>query len=75
MKKNPTELMKNFGMKVKLERTKRSYSQEKLSELSHLSFHTIGTIERAECSATIDTVKAIADALELSLPEIFNFNF
>jgi len=75
MKKNSTKLMKNFGMKVKLERTKRGFSQEKLAELSNLSFRTIGTIERAESSPTIDTVKAIADALQIPLPEMFNFNF
>jgi len=75
MRKNKTTLMKNLGMKIKLERTKRGFSQEKLAELSHLSLVTIGTIERGQSSPAVDTIEAIADALQIPLPEMFNFNF
>lgn len=65
----------NIGMKIRIERTKRRMSQEELAELANLSRPTIGAIERGENSPSVDTVEAIANALGLSLQEMFNFNF
>ncbi|MFR1671568.1 MAG: helix-turn-helix domain-containing protein [Candidatus Gastranaerophilaceae bacterium] len=64
-----------IGMKIKLERIKLGISQEELAERAYLNKNTIGLIERGEQSPTVDTVEAIANALGLSLQEMFNFNF
>lgn len=68
-------LSKKFGMKVRLERIKRGLSQEKLAELSNLSYTTISSIERSESSPTIETVRLISEVFELSMQEMFNFNY
>lgn len=63
-------LTKKFGLKVKIERTKRNLSQEKLAHLANLNVNSIGAIERGESSATIETIAAIADALGMELTEL-----
>lgn len=63
-------LLKKFGMKVKLERIKMNFSQEKLAELSDLSQNSIGAIERGESSPTLDTIGAIAKAFGISICEL-----
>lgn len=75
MKKKSSELAKQFGMKVKIERTKRFLSQEKLAEKSNLSFVTINSIENGCSSPTIETVKSIAEAFEIDMKELFDFNY
>lgn len=64
---------KKFGKKVKLERVKRDLSQEQLAELSDLSRPSIGAIERAESSPSIETAASIAKALDIELYKLFIF--
>ena len=61
-----------IGLKIRLERTKRKLSQEKLAELSDLSKVSIGAIERAEWSPTIETLAKIASALKFVVGEFNN---
>ena len=70
MKSNNDSLSKKICKKIRLERLKRSISQEKLAELSNLSRPTIGTIERAEVSPTIDTREKIAKAFDMTFLEL-----
>lgn len=70
-----SELSKKFGMKVRIERTKRHFSQEKLAELANLNKNSVGAIERGESSPTLDTVDALAKAFGLSLQEILDLNY
>ncbi len=65
-------LTKKIGLKIKLERTKRGLSQEKLAELSKLCLNSIGAIERGVSSATIDSLNNIASALEIPLEDLVN---
>lgn len=65
---------KKIGTKIKLERTKKGYSQEKLAELTDISRTYIGTIERGESSPTIENVAKIAFALQLELHELTNIS-
>ena len=53
-----------IGLKIKIERVKRNFSQEKLAELADLSRPTIGAIERGEQSPTFETMEAIAAAFD-----------
>lgn len=55
-----------FGNLVRLERTRRSLSQEQLAERADLHRNAIGLIERAERSPNIETVYAIAKGLKIS---------
>ena len=52
-------------------RYKKSYSQEKLGELTDLSARYISAIECGRYSPTIDTIEKIADALDIDGYELF----
>ncbi len=68
-------LGENFAKKLRIERAKRKLSQEKLAELADLHRTTISAIEREKFYPTIDNVAKIANALGLSISELFDFNF
>lgn len=70
MNSNIKDINTKIGLKIRLERTKRKLSQEKLAELSDLSKVSIGAIERAEWSPTIETLAKIANAFGISLPDL-----
>ena len=56
-----------FSQVVKKHREKRNLSRSALAELSGLHQTYIGLLERGERSPNLDTAKAIADALGVSL--------
>ena len=57
-----------IGENIKKYRNKLGISQDVLSKKANLAFHTIAKIEAgATPNPTIDTVKKIADALDISL--------
>ena len=60
MTRKITQLSNKICLKIKLERQKRNISQEKLAEMADLSRPTIGKIERAEVSPSIDTIEKLA---------------
>ncbi|MBR1907534.1 helix-turn-helix transcriptional regulator [bacterium] len=62
MTRKITQLSNKICLKIKLERQKRNISQEKLAEMADLSRPTIGKIERAEVSPSIDTIEKLAMA-------------
>lgn len=64
-----------FGMKVLLERRKREWTQEVLAEKADLSRGALGAIERGESSPTLDTIIKLAQAFEIELPRMLDFNF
>lgn len=68
-------LAENFAKKIRIERAKRRMSQEKLAELAEVHRTTISAIEREKFSPTIDNAAKIANALDLSIAELFDFNF
>lgn len=61
-----------LGLKLRFERNKKNLSQERFSELAHLSKTYIGQIERGECSPTIEALNKIAEALGIKLTELVN---
>lgn len=73
IKKN-IKLLNELGLKIKVERTKKGLSQEKLAELAKLSRPTIGLIERGESEPSIVKVAQIADALEIKLCDLLRFD-
>ena len=60
-----------FCKNIKYYRYKKSYSQEKLGELTDLSARYISAIECGRYSPTIDTIEKIADALDIDGYELF----
>lgn len=62
-----------FGKKVREERMKRSYSQEKLGERASLHRTYIGMIERGEKNITLFNMKKIAQALGLQVRDLIDF--
>ncbi|MBR1424091.1 helix-turn-helix transcriptional regulator [bacterium] len=64
-----------FSQKIQIERVKKKLSQEKLAELANIHRTTVSAIERQAMSPSLETICHIANALNLSLKEIFNFNF
>ena len=60
-----------IGEDIKRLRLKTGMSQDVLSKKANLSFHTISKIEAGSTpNPTIDTVKKIADALDVSLDDL-----
>ncbi|MDQ6632474.1 MAG: helix-turn-helix transcriptional regulator [Verrucomicrobiota bacterium] len=61
-----------FSQVVKKHREKRKLSRAALAELSGLHQTYVGLLERGERSPNLDTAKAIANALGLSLGTMIN---
>ena len=72
MDKKMDKLSSKIGTKIKLERTKRGWSQEKLASLANLNVNSIGTIERGTSSPSIDTLAQIASAFEMEVVDLID---
>lgn len=73
MIRNDNKITEKFGLKLKLERTKKRLSQEALAELSGLNRRTISTIETGDSAPSIETVASIAQGLGIELYKLFIF--
>lgn len=62
-----------FGNRLRMLRIEQKMSQEELSFKAGISAAHLGQIERAEKKPTLETIGKIAEALEISLPELFAF--
>ncbi len=69
------EILFNIGQKIRIERTKKGLSQEKLAELTEMSIKTLGKIERGQTDFVITNLISIADALNVDISELFIFTF
>lgn len=67
------DILKKFGNKVREERKKKGYSQEKFAEIIGVHRTYVGMVERAEKNITLKNIKKIADALGLKIHELLNF--
>lgn len=63
-----------LGQKIKDLRIKRGYSQQKLAELINIDQRNLSNIECGNTFPT-KTLGNIAEALNISLPELFDFNY
>ena len=64
---------KKFATRVRFERIKRKYSQEKLAELAGIGRSTLTQIEAQTSSPTLDVVDKIATALGYEPYELLIF--
>ncbi|MDO5438224.1 MAG: helix-turn-helix transcriptional regulator [bacterium] len=70
---NISTLAKKFATRVRFERIKRRYSQEKLAELAGIGRSTLTQIEAQTSSPTLDVVEKLANALEYEPYELLIF--
>lgn len=63
-----------FGQKIKELREARGMTQESLALTIDVDKSYIGRIERAERFANLKTIINIADALEVPVKDLFDFN-
>lgn len=68
------EIDRKVGMNIRLERIKRSISQEGLADMAGLARSTMGIVERGEQSPSLQTITKIANALNLEIYKLFIFN-
>ena len=68
--KNQTVI--NFGNKIRAIRTELGLSQEQLADRAGLHRTYIGMVERGEKNVTLVNINKLADALGVSISELFN---
>jgi transcriptional regulator with XRE-family HTH domain len=68
-----SELGKRIGQRIRDLRTQRPerWTQEELAERAHISVSFLSMIERGERVAHVETLAALAEALGVSLAELF----
>lgn len=64
-------LFKIIGERIAKKRKELKLSQEQLADIVKVHRNYIGSIERAEKKATVETLFKIAKALEITLEELF----
>ena len=70
---NISTLAKKFATRVRFERIKCKFSQEKLAELAGIGRSTLTQIEAQTSSPTLDIVEKIASALGFEPYELLIF--
>lgn len=66
----PTNPQPALGEAIRQLRTKRGISQEDLAHLAGVTTGTLSVIERGRSNPAWGTVKAIAEALDVSMSEL-----
>jgi transcriptional regulator with XRE-family HTH domain len=66
----PTNPQPALGEAIRQLRTRRGISQEDLAHLAGVTTGTLSVIERGRSNPAWGTVKAIAKALDVSMPEL-----
>ena len=67
------KILQQFGKRVREERLKRGFSQERLGELAKVHRTYIGMIERAEKNITLTNMEKIARALGTKVNQLMDF--
>lgn len=67
-----TTLVHRIGRRVRALREAHQWSQEQLAERAGLNRSYIGEVERGSVIASVVTIDKIAQALDLSLPELLD---
>ena len=71
MRKNQSSI--KFGKKLRQERIKRDFSQERLAYKAGLNKNYIGMLERAENNVTLPRLEKIAKALGMKVRDLVEF--
>jgi transcriptional regulator with XRE-family HTH domain len=68
-----TEILIQFGNRVRELRTQRNWSQEELAEKTGFHRTYIGMVERAERNLSLTNVEVFARTFEMSVSELLKF--
>ena len=68
------KLREGFGLHLKELRKIKKLSQEQLAEKAALHPTFIGSVERGTKSPTLDSIGKIAQALQISIKDLFSFS-
>ncbi|AFY49464.1 putative transcriptional regulator with C-terminal CBS domains [Nostoc sp. PCC 7524] len=60
-----------FGRYVRKRRRELDLSQEELAEKAELHRTYISSIESGKCNVSLDNIERIANALNISIPDLF----
>ena len=66
-------IQKQFGQRVRELRLAKGLSQEELAFRAGVHRTYLGSIERGQRNPALKNIAAIAEALEVTLPELFSF--
>ena len=67
------DVLKKIGLNFRVERTKKSLSQERFAELANVHTNYIGKVERGEQNLTVKKIVDLTNALDLSVEIILTF--
>ena len=68
------EIHKKICLKIKIERTKRNWSQVQLADFAQINKNTVGLIERNENSPTAYMLIKIANAFGTTISDLTNIS-
>ena len=68
------EILKQIGMKFRLERTKQHLSQERFAEIAKVHTNYIGKIERGEQNLTVKKIVNLCNVLNIQTKDILNLD-
>ena len=63
-------LRRTLARNLKRLRRERGLTQEELADLAGLNRNYVGMIERQENAATVDTLEALAEAMQITPPQL-----
>lgn len=66
------DILRRLGLRIRLLREQAKISQEALGQLSGLHRTYVGAIERGERNPSVLSLKKIADALRVTVGDLFN---
>ncbi len=69
---NYKDVLKQIGLRFRVERTKKMLSQEKFAELANVHTNYIGKVERGEQNLTVKKIVDLANSLDISVYNILN---
>tara|TARA_R110001592_G_scaffold205863_2_gene456464 strand:+ start:5698 stop:5934 length:237 start_codon:yes stop_codon:yes gene_type:complete len=72
-KKEPTEIEKQFAFRIKSLRKLKGWTQEELAFRMDIEVSNLKKYETCRQGLTLNTLKKIADAFEISLPNLLDF--
>ncbi|WP_127018621.1 helix-turn-helix domain-containing protein [Flagellimonas beolgyonensis] len=65
--------IRDFGINLRALREERNLSQTKLEAIAGLSKNQVWRIENGEVNTTISNLKLLAKALDVEIPQLFEF--
>lgn len=67
---NHRDILKIIGLNFRVERTKKSLTQEQFAELADVHPNYIGKVERGEQNLTVKKIVELSDSLNISVEKI-----